>query len=64
MHNHRTIKQLVEEFTDQRIKLSIDTWKILQHSLYVRVLRPEKHGTLLQLKTYRPAVIIMTNTPF
>lgn len=71
-----TIKQLVEELTDKRYPKTIDTWLMLQHSLYVRVMRRESAGVRIELskfddgsamKTYskpRPAVIIITNTPF
>mgnify|MGYP001578377552 FL=1 len=51
-----TIKQLVEELTDQRINESESNWKMLQHSFYVKVLRGAT--------SKRPAVIIVTNTPF
>lgn len=68
----RSIKQLVEELTDQRISNNIDNWKMLQHSLYVRVLRPEKHGKKIlryfpankEIVTFRPAVIVITNTSY
>ena len=69
-----TIKQFVEEMTDQRIHQSPENWKMLQHSLYVRVLRPESLGirkefnNKKELRTYhelhKKAVIIITNTPY
>ena len=52
----KTIKQLVEELTDQRIKETESTWRKLQHSFYVKVLRAATIN--------RPVVIITTNTPF
>ena len=52
----KTIKQLVEELTDQRIPHNDATWRKLQHSFYVKVLRSATPN--------RPAVIIITNTPF
>lgn len=51
-----TIKQFIEELTDQSTKENMDNYRQLRHALYVRVIRSPKRNN--------PAVIIITNTPF
>lgn len=69
-----TIKQLIEELTDQRITENSTNWRMIQHSFYVRVLRKESLGQRIERDANeevrlfrekpRPAVIIVANTPF
>lgn len=68
------IKSFIEQLTDQRSPYNISTFSQFQHSLYVKVLKKERKVTgftydrfgkfLSYCEKTRPAVIIITNTPF